>query len=242
MANLQIMKHYARHPREFVMAVLHKLWSIRPIRMVGATLRNLFHVNRIEKRVGELEQKDADAAIQRLKGRISLIEASAAGKTSPAAELLKQTAEAHAKNRETDPEWQAVYSRITEELQKTNGEDLQTLVLNRNEENAFLLNCQSGSIDLIIMEQLTEQLTTDELIRLLEECTRALRKDGKLVIQAPDPECTEGYHMLSDPTFATVLRPEAMAMLAKNAGMTKTETVRLEKSADGCADYVMIAG
>ena len=84
------------------------------------------------------------------------------------------------------------------------------------------------------------EFSADSLIRLLEECARALRKDGKLVIEAPDPERTEGYHMLCDPAFATVLRPEALALLVKNAGMTEAETVRLEGSADGCADYIMI--
>lgn len=240
MANLQIMKHYARHPKEFVMAVLHKLWGIRPIRMVGATLRNLFHVNRIDKRVSELEQKDAETEIRRLKNRISLLEAGTGEKNSPAAELLRQATEAHAEGRKNDPERQAVYSWIMEALKENCEGEPQILVLDGEEKDSFLRNCQSGSLDLITMEQLTEQLTTDELIRLLEECARALRKDGKLVIEAPDPERTEGYHMLCDPAFATVLRPEALALLVKNAGMTEAETVRLEGSADGCADYIMI--
>ena len=238
MANLQIMKHYARHPREFVVAVLRKLWSIRPIRMVGATLRNLLHVNRIEKRVDELEQQGLNTEIGRMKKRISLLETEA---ISPAADMLRKAETAHAEKRRNDPERTAAYSRLEEKTRTACGDDLQKLELAGKDGTVFLKNCQSGSVDLILMNQIAGQMTPDELIDILGECARVLTEQGRLIVEAPDPEYTKGYHLLCDPAFGTVLHAEALKTMVQYAGLTDEEIIRVAPGDDGCADYILTA-
>lgn len=239
MANLQIMKHYVRHPREFFLAVLHKLWSIRPIRMVGATLRNLLHVNRIEKRVGELEQQNVTAEIGRIKKQLGMLETRPA---SPAAEMLGRAETIHAEKLRNDPQRQVIYGQMEEKARALCGDALQILNLTGKDGVIFLKNCQSSSIDLIKIDHLAGCITVDEFISILEDCERVLTEYGLLTIEEADPECTEGYHILCDPVFGTVLHPEAMKMMIRYTGLSDKEIVRIPQSDDGCADYILVAG
>ena len=232
------MKHYARHPREFILAVLHKLWSIRPIRMVGATLRNLLHVNRIEKRVGELEQQDVTAEIGRMKKQISMLETEA---VSPAADMLRKAEIVHAEKRRNDPERMAAYNRLEDKTRATCGNNLQQLELTGEDDIVFLKNCQSCSIDLILMNHFVGQTTPDKLIGILGACARVLTDQGRLVIETPDPDHTEEYHLLCDPAFGTVLHAEAMKRMVQYAGLTDEEIIWINPGDDGCADYILTA-
>lgn len=239
MANLQIMKHYVRHPREFVLAVLHKLWSIRPIRMVGATLRNLLHVNRIEKRVDELEQQNVNAEIGRMKRQIGMLESRPAG---PATEMLKKAEIIHMEKLQNDPKRQAIYNQIEEKTKAFCGDALQILNVTGGEGVIFLKNSQSSSIDLIKVDHLAGRITVDEFIDILKDCERVLTEYGLLIIEEADPEYTEGYHILCDPAFGTVLYPEAMKLMLRYAGLSDKEIERIPQSEDGCADYILVAG
>ena len=242
MANLQILKHYARHPREFLNAVKGKLWSFRPVRMIVETFRNLFHINRVERRVAELEEMETAKEIRQLKARLALLEGRAAGIGSPIREMVRRAGEQQAKARQQDSQRQQAMDAIAARIQAKAGGELRRSDLTTEDLEGYLRSCQGGSLDLIRMCHVTESLTLAEIAFAFAECARVLAKDGELVIEAADAEGNREYHVLADPNFATVLSPKAMEALLKAAGLTVLDMEKLaEAGEDICAGYILQA-
>ena len=236
------MKHYARHPREFLHAVAGKLWSIRPVRMIVETFRNLFHVNRVERRVAELEEMETAKEIRQLKARLALLEGQTAGIGSPVREMVRRAGEQQAKARQQDPQRQQAMDAIAAQIQAKAGGELRRADLSAQDLEGYLRSCQGGSLDLIRMCHVTESLTPEEIAFAFAECARALAEDGELVIEATDAEGNREYHVLADPNFATVLSPKAMEALLQAAGLRVLGTEKMaEAGEDLCAGYLLRA-
>lgn len=93
----------------------------------------------------------------------------------------------------------------------------------------YLKNLAEGSIDLLSSFHMVEHLDMLEIIELLAECTRVLKKDGMLIMETPNPQniLTSSYYFNMDPTHKKPIPPELLTFFIEESGLKFKEKVLL---------------
>lgn len=91
----------------------------------------------------------------------------------------------------------------------------------------YLKSCEDHSVDVLTSFHMVEHLELLELMELLKECHRVLKKDGILAAETPNPQnlLTATYYFYLDPTHKKPLPCELLAFLVQEAGFVRIETV-----------------
>ena len=99
------------------------------------------------------------------------------------------------------------------------------------EENAFnyLKQCENKSLNVITSFHMVEHLEIIEIIELIQEAFRVLKKDGVLILETPNPQniLIASYYFYLNPTHKKPLPPELLEFLVKQNGFSKVEKILL---------------
>ena len=99
------------------------------------------------------------------------------------------------------------------------------------EENAFdyLKQCENTSLNVITSFHMVEHLEIIEIIELIQEAFRVLKKGGVLILETPNPQniLIASYYFYLDPTHKKPLPPELLEFLVKQNGFSEVEKILL---------------
>lgn len=91
------------------------------------------------------------------------------------------------------------------------------------EDNAFeyLKKMEKNSLDFISAIHMVEHLEFFDLLVLLKECLRVLKKDGLLILETPNPQniLISSYYFNLDPTHKKPIPPELLRFFVEESGL-----------------------
>lgn len=85
----------------------------------------------------------------------------------------------------------------------------------------YLSNCKDNSIDLLSSFHMVEHMKFIEIIELLLECKRVLKKDGMILFETPNPQniLISTYYFNMDPTHNKPIPPELLEFMIGESGL-----------------------
>lgn len=100
------------------------------------------------------------------------------------------------------------------------------VIENVTEGNAIeYLVCHADSFDLIVGLDIIEHFKKDEVLKFLEACYKALRPQGRLLLQTPNAESPWGVmHRYHDFTHELAFDPHSLNKLFQEMGFVKIES------------------
>lgn len=101
--------------------------------------------------------------------------------------------------------------------------------ITQNDALSYLRGLKDNSVDLLTSFHMVEHLEMMELIELLSECNRVLKKSGVIIVETPNPQniFTSTYYFNMDPTHKKPLPPELLAFFISESGLYVKERILL---------------